>query len=164
MKTLFALLSLSLAATALAETETIIVGLPDGAVSEYLETGAAGVSLMGDANPLQAMFTLGLIFRKELDADAYLLVSFDDPRDPAREPIVLKRIVTPEEQKKEVLLMSEPFADLKCRTYRAQVLIFERKDGKLKALGSHVQLIQSTVDFSRMKTMDDLAEGQCRVI
>lgn len=163
MRTLPLLLLFVTATAARAEDVPIIVGMPDGAVSEYLETGIASVALHTEGE-LRAQLTLGLHFRQQLDGDALLVVSFDDATTPGKEPTVMKRWVSREEQRKQVIVMSEPFRDLRCHAYRARVLLFEKRDGKLHGLGAHVQLIQSTVDFSRMNSISDLSSAQCPVI
>jgi len=133
--------------------------LPDNTLSEYIETVSTGIA--AKPGKLSAQFTIGLKARRGLPAGAYLEVHFPDPADLDKKDIESKVLASGET---EAFIMSPAHRDIKCWNYEILVYVY-RGDSKTKLLGTHRQVIQSRVNYARVKDGMDLVSamrtGRC---
>jgi hypothetical protein len=124
--------------------------LPENTVSEYLETTSTGIT--ADPGERSARFTINLKARKSLPAGAYLEVHFPAPADPDKKYIDSKVLRTGE---REAFFMSPKSRDIKCWNYEVLVQVY-RGDSRTRLLDTHRQIIQSRVNYARVKNAMDL--------
>jgi hypothetical protein len=133
--------------------------LPDNTVSEYIETVSTGISVKPEK--LSAQFTIRLKARRGLPAGAYLEVHFPDPADINKKDIESKVLASGETQ---AFIISPAHRDIKCWNYEILVYVY-RGASKTKLLGTHRQVIQSRVNYARVKDDMDLVSamrnGRC---
>jgi len=130
--------------------------LPDNTVSEYLET--LGTMVGPNSNSLLASFSIRLKARKALPAGAYLEVHFPDPSDLDKKDIESKVLRSGEN---EAFFISPEYREMKCWNYEVLVYIY-RGESKTKLLGTHRQVIQSRVNYSRIKDTRDLLSAMLK--
>jgi hypothetical protein len=123
--------------------------LPDNTVSKYLET--LSTSVFGNPKQRSAGFSISLRARKGLPAGAYLEVHFPDPSDLDKKNIESKVLAAGET---EAFFTSPENRDIKCWNYEVLVYIY-RGDSKTKLLGTHRQVIQSRINYARIKDVRD---------
>jgi hypothetical protein len=124
--------------------------LPDNTVSDYLET--VSTSFLVSFKKRSAQFTISLKARKSLPGGAYLEVHFPDPSDPGKKNIKSKVLAT---DNREAIFKSPAHRNIKCWNYEILVYVY-RGNSKTKLLGVHRQVIQSRVNYARVKNATDL--------
>ena len=133
--------------------------LPDNTVSEYLETVDA--SFLASFKSSKAQFTISLKARRGLPGGAYLEVHFPNPDDLEQKNIKSKVLAA---GIREAIFKSPATGNIKCWNYEILVYVYQG-ESKTKLLGTHRQVIQSRVNYARVKNAKDmlsaLRTGRC---
>jgi hypothetical protein len=127
--------------------------LPSNAVSKYLQTLGTGFSI--DAKRRTARYTITVKVKPTLPRGAMLDVSFANPAAPEDPFMLTKRW---DGRSKTVFLMSPEFHGLRCGNHRITISIYDTAD-KRQLLGTHNQLVQSRIDLTRVRTLEDLGDA-----
>jgi len=115
--------------------------LPENATSDYLET--VGADLTFDMK-LAGQFYLSLKAKEELPRGAYVEAHFPNPGNPDRTSVVGKQLRL---EGSTLRLLSPKSGEFRCWNYEVEVLIY-RDRSRDELLGTHLQTIQSRMDFS----------------
>jgi hypothetical protein len=133
--------------------------VPNNAVSQYLETLATGFSI--DTAERTARYGIFLKVRQKLPRGATFDVCFANPTAPESPFMLTKQW---DGRSKTIFLISPEFHGLRCGNHRITISIYDTAD-KRQLLGTHNQLVQSRIDLTRVRTIEDLGDtlehGNC---
>ena len=120
--------------------------------SEYLETELFSFGIDKEAEGYVARYTLSVVPAKPLKQELFLEVRFENPLDKDA-PLITRQSLKPGAER--ALIVSDAVTGLKCGLYKAEVLIYD-SEAREKSIGSHVQMIRSAYDLSKIKKPKDL--------
>ena len=125
--------------------------LPENTVSNYLETLGTGFT-QNSKTPNLSRFTIRLQFKRSMPRGAFIEVHFPNPEDLERKDVVSKVIKAGE---KSDVFMSQEYEGIKCWNYEILVYVYRDK-ARTELLNVHRQIDQSRINYSRIKTLEDL--------
>lgn len=133
--------------------------LPENSTSKYLKT--VSTAIRSSLEELSAQLAVTVAPKKGLPAGAYLEAHFPDPSNLETKNITSKVFRAGQA---DISLVSPKHRDIKCWNYEVVIHVY-RGESKTKLLGTHHQIIQSRVNYSKVEDASDLLSasqtGRC---
>jgi len=121
----------------------VTMATPSATISDYFETTGGGFLTEVKDGILVVKYSLALKKLKEIPADAFIEVEFQNPKDKSK-PILIKYKPNPADQ--ELNFESPSMNGFKAyKNYKIIVRLYEN-DSKIRLLGTHEQSIQSILN------------------
>jgi len=125
---------------------------PTAVRSDYLTTELFSFGIDKEGEAWVARYTLSVVPTKPLTKELFFDVRFENPLD-KESPLVVRQSLKPADER--AMVVSPSVTGLKCGLYKAEVVIYD-SDGREKSIGTHVQMIRSAYDLSKIKKPKDL--------